>query len=1484
MARLTVYLLGPPEIHLDGDPISGLHSDKVRALLFYLAVERGLHRRESLAGLLWPDYPERSARTSLSNTLSHLRTALDDRQQSVSFFHVDRQTIQWNSASDTWVDANVFAEHMDRAQWAEEVDMYRGPFLDGFSLPDSPAFEQWAVVVRERMQRQAMEALAHLATQHEAQGDLRQAIQVSRRQIEIEPGHEEAHRTLMRLLALDGQRSAALAQYEACVRVLDEDLNVRPGVETSELYEAIRDGKIVPSKEAPRRRHAPTTPSALTGAVGTPVPLAPSGERRWVTALHAEVYRAADLLDDLGPEQWITVTSRALEAVEEEAARFGGQVIQRQEDGAIALFGLETAHEDDPERAVLAAMGMQKRTKDTQLLSIGVDTGEVLATYSGERHQMVGRALTLARRASVAAKPGEVSVGDNTYRLVRGLFEWAEKADEKALRGRHPLTHKVGAGKGRGLPGLSSPLVGRHKELGALQAAVERLCSGIGGIITIVGEAGIGKSRLVAECRSGSQTAPAAPLQWIEGRCLSYTTNTAYQLWLDLARQILGVSSDTSPHTVRDALQDRIRALCPDDYDDVYPYLSRLLSLPLDDEARVQLRGVEGEGLQTLTFAAIGALIEGAAGRQPLVVVCEDLHWADPTSVALLERLLTLTERAAVLFFCVLRPDTEHPCWRIVETAARRYRYRHTDLRLDPLSTKESAALVGNLLHVGDLPLALRERLLDHAEGNPFYVEELIRSLIDSGAIVQDAETQPWRATRDVDDIAIPDTLHGVLVARIDRLEEETRRVLQLASVIGRVFLYRVLAEIVPQEREVSAHLLTLQRETLIREHARVPELAYAFKHQLTQEAAYSGLLRQERRAYHRQVAESLERLFADRLDEVLGLLSHHWERAEETQQAVHYLQQAGEQAAAHYANAEALNYLSRALELTPEADPARRYALLSARARIYDLQGQWALQGEDLAQLAALAAVLDESDPQPGRSRQAEVLVLQADNAGNTQQGAEIIALAQKAVSLAQAAHDPASEALGYQQWAHALWMQGVSERMAKLEQALALCQDAHLVEVEIDILLSIGKSFELDPAQAQLYYQRALRLCQETGNRRGESEALHQVGMVLQAQGKLAEAIPYLERSLQLGRAIGDRRNESWALQILGEICLDQGRYAEGAAYCEQALASFREIEGDMSGLDAALWALVQAAQDHGQPEKAIAYLEQAVRYFRERGDRFGEAGMLSDAGRFLMDLGRYDEAHDYMEQGLRLLRGTRDPWVEAWTLARFAQYYMYHGDYDRARASAEQSLHVARDVNLMQGIGQAAMILGLIALNRGDHETAHQLGEQALSSALEAHWPGLESLAWRVLGGAAAGLRQWDEAAKAYSAALQVTQVSVGIGGLRRVNQDCIIEPRAGLARVALAQGDLAGALAHVEAILEYLADYPGLRCAYEPLRVYLICYQVLDANADARARNVLSTAYDMLQERVAHIADEEMRRSCLENVSYNREIVAEWERLA
>jgi len=476
----------------------------------------------------------------------------------------------------------------------------------------------------------------------------------------------------------------------------------------------------------------------------------------------------------------------------------------------------------------------------------------------------------------------------------------------------------------RGIAGLESPLVGREAEMGALREAVERLGVGVGGIVTLVGEAGLGKSRLVAELR---KEAPLASLQWVEGRCLSYGTSIAYLLWLDVLRGLLGAKLDEPPEKVRHKVQVWVQTLVPGQFQHIYPYLGRLMplrpelveGLPLEAKEEATVRDLEGEQLKAGTFRAVETLVECAASERPLVLVCEDLHWADPTSIELLEGLLALPDRVPLLFICVFRPERDHGSWRLRATAARDYPHRHIDLWLDPLSSAESEVLVGNLLRIEDLPPKLKERILRRAEGNPFYAEEIIRSLIDDGAIAQDETTGLWGATRDVADIAIPDTLHGVLMARIDRLQEETKRVLQLAAVIGRIFLYRVLAAIAQEERDLDEQLLTLQREEMIRERARVPELEYIFKHHLTQEAAYNGLLKRERRIFHRQVAEALERLFPDRIEEQVGLLAHHWERAEEPEKAIEYLSCAGDQARLAYAHQEAIDYYQRALVFLKE-------------------------------------------------------------------------------------------------------------------------------------------------------------------------------------------------------------------------------------------------------------------------------------------------------------------------------------------------------------------------------------------------------------------------------------------------------------------------------------------------------------------------------------------------------------------------------------
>jgi class 3 adenylate cyclase/tetratricopeptide (TPR) repeat protein len=673
-------------------------------------------------------------------------------------------------------------------------------------------------------------------------------------------------------------------------------------------------------------------------------PISPDlhGERRQATILLADVKGSTELAEQVDTETWVEIMNHVFHLLGDPIYRYGGEIDQYRGDGLVAFFGAKAAHEDDPERAVRAALAMQEAVKEYAaelktshdidlLLRVGVNTGEVIAAEVGDRHRhsedtAMGRAIALAARMESASQPGTVLVTASTYRLTRSLFEWlvlgeiTVKGVSQPVTVYRPLTARAVEGKGRGIEGLSSPLVGRDEELGMLRKAVEDLHRGVGGIVTLVGEAGIGKSRLVAEVRKQT-LAKDLSVQWVEGRCLSYGGSIAYLPWLGMLRSFLNVTPDAPPLTVRDALRGQVQTLCPDCFDAVYPYLCRLMSLPLEDGYEM-IRNLRGESLRAEVFSAVQTLVEGTSRQQPLVIVCEDLHWADVTSLTLLERVLALTDRIPLLVLCVFRPEREHGCWQLKETAARLYHHRHTDLWLDALSADESGSLVGHLLRVEDLPDALRTKILDHAEGNPFYVEEIIRALIDDGAIVFGQNSGRWRATREIASIPIPDTLHGVLMARIDRLQEETRRVLRLASVIGRVFFYRVLAKIACEEAQLDTRLLTLQRQQLIRERARVPELEYIFKHELTREAAYNGLLKRERLIYHRQVAETLEQLFPEQADEQAGLLAHHWERAKEPEKAIEYLLRAGEQARLAYANVEAVDDYQRALALLDELAP----------------------------------------------------------------------------------------------------------------------------------------------------------------------------------------------------------------------------------------------------------------------------------------------------------------------------------------------------------------------------------------------------------------------------------------------------------------------------------------------------------------------------------------------------------------------------------
>ncbi len=668
------------------------------------------------------------------------------------------------------------------------------------------------------------------------------------------------------------------------------------------------------------------------------------GERKPVTILFTDIVGSTSLAERLDPEEWKEIVSTAHQRISQMVYKYEGTIAQLLGDGVLAFFGAPVTHEDDPIRAVHAALDIQqeigkyadelKGYVDNFLLRIGLNTGTVVVGNVGSDLHMeylaIGDAVNLAARLQSAAQPGKVLISESTARHVKAMFN-LQSMEQITVKGKsEPVTvfevinRKAVPERSRGFADLSSPLVGRSCELASLNETLEALLNGHGQIVAIIGEAGIGKSRLVAEVRQRSSgRSPHA--HWIEGRALSYGQTLSFWTITQLIYSDLGLSDGDPEVKVRTALKRRLNALFGEEIIEVLPYLVHLLGIRLEGEGAERVRMLDGETLKSQTLLAIGRYLQCLAERQPTVAVFEDLHWADPSSLEALEVLLAVTDRAPLMLVLLSRLEREHGAWRIKVKAETDFSHRYTEILLKPLSPSEQNRLVDNLLAIADLPSSTRQLILERTEGNPFYLEEIIRSLIDQGAIVREGDR--WRATRDLTDLTIPETLEGVLLARIDRLQEDVRRTLQMASVIGRSFLYRLLEAIATAEQQLDQQLAQLQRVDLVREKNRLPELEYIFKHSLTQEATYNSLLMEQRREFHRRVGEALENLFSDRVEQYLGLLAHHFESAGDFAKAVGYLIQAGDRARLTDEHTEAIGYYQRAAKLLEKQHEENRLA-----------------------------------------------------------------------------------------------------------------------------------------------------------------------------------------------------------------------------------------------------------------------------------------------------------------------------------------------------------------------------------------------------------------------------------------------------------------------------------------------------------------------------------------------------------------------------
>src|ERR687898_671457 len=669
------------------------------------------------------------------------------------------------------------------------------------------------------------------------------------------------------------------------------------------------------------------------------------GERKYVTVLFADVVDSTGLGERLDPEQVAEIMNGAFAFLNASVKKYDGTIARLLGDAILAFFGAPVAHEDDAERAVRAGLDIQAAAREYAeavrrnygvdfQVRVGINTGlAVLAAVGDEirtEYTAMGDTTNVAARLQGAAEPGTVLISADTYHLVKQLFELRPRGGAMVKGKSAPivtyevLSPKAVPGKVRGLEGLSSPLVGRSGELELVEGKLEEVLEGSGSFVAVIGEAGLGKSRLLAEVSQSAKS--GAQVAWLEGRALSYEQAVTYYPWRQVIRGAIGAKDGDSPEAVRERLHGDPACVAMAEGDP--QYLEVILSVESDATLEA-VAALEGDSLVEHITEAMRSYLRARAGLMPTVIVLDDLHWADTASLDLLLGVASLVEDVPLLIICLLRPDKDAPSWSAIERARDQSDARYTEVVLEPLDIAHSKELLGNLLYIEDLPESVRQLILSKAEGNPFFVEEVIRALIDSEFIVQ--ENSHWRATREIVNVSIPDTLTGVLSARIDRLPESTKHVAQTAAVLGRIFAYRALTTVCasapPPERidDVEPHLGVLTYEELVRERVQDPELEYIFKHALTQEAAYELLLIRRRKVLHRRAGEVLENLYPEQQGELASALAYHFRLGEDWERAADYAMGAGAQAVKVFAMSEALAYYDEAyqsLKKVPDASP----------------------------------------------------------------------------------------------------------------------------------------------------------------------------------------------------------------------------------------------------------------------------------------------------------------------------------------------------------------------------------------------------------------------------------------------------------------------------------------------------------------------------------------------------------------------------------
>ena len=723
-------------------------------------------------------------------------------------------------------------------------------------------------------------------------------------------------------------------------------------------------------------------PSLETRAESTPkatnVGILGDGENRLVTVLFADMSSSVQTTRDLDPEDAADLVNTLLRTMMDVLSRFQCRIDNIVGDEVVAVFGTPTAREDDARQAIDAGLQICESVGDLGLnASVGINTGEVYfgPVGSDERKQttVMGPVVNLAARLQGKAAPGEVIVGSASYTNARKAFafkglEVSVKGIEEPVRAYRVEGRLDRPDKVRGIEGLRARMIGRDEELTLLEKLYEEALNGTGKIVSVVGEAGIGKSRLIAELRAYDRSMNDTVV--VEGRCMESGVNVSYLPFIDLFRSLLRFSHDDDDEKKAEKISSFVTSLVDDKAfpaersDEIAPVLANMLSVS-GSPAWQQYLMRNPERLKENTYAAIRDILVGSSKKQLLLLILEDLHWCDSMSLDLLPLLMDDLSSQRMMIICAYRPEGRHKGTHLESIAQQKCGEHYREMRLRDLSRAQSAELVEALLKIENLPPAVKESILDKSQGNPFFVEEVIGSLIDRQLIYQrDAH---WYSTDEIEYIEIPQTVHSVVVSRVDRLSENLRSLLRVVSIQGRLFRPKIIRRQKRVTGDIADVIDELEERRLIYLERSIPEEKYSFKHVLFQESVYAGMLKRQRKTLHNEVAEAIEDIYSESISEHYDELAYHYEHTGEAEKTIEYLQKASATANRRSAFESAIYYTNRALELLsqlPISEARNRTEIMLLLSLFTPIAGTKGWGHQELLDAMSRAYQLDKSLP----------------------------------------------------------------------------------------------------------------------------------------------------------------------------------------------------------------------------------------------------------------------------------------------------------------------------------------------------------------------------------------------------------------------------------------------------------------------------------------------------------------------------------------